>query len=73
LSNVVWLSVFVVTLLSVVCIFSMFSRAVKIANCSAWLLVHFLFSLHCIVLMFSPDLYIAIPEPTPLCDLLPLH
>ena len=71
LSNVVWLSVYIVTVLSVVWNFSMFSRSVNIANCSAWLFVHFFFSPHCIVLMLSPDLYTATPEPTPLSDLLP--
>ena len=71
LSNVVWLSVYIVTLLSVICTFSMCSRAVKIANCSAWLFVHFLFSLHYIVSVLSPNLYMATPELTPLSDLLP--
>ena len=57
--------------LSVVSTFSMYSRSVKIANCSAWLFVHFFFSLHCTVSVLSPDLYMATPKPTPLSDLLP--
>ena len=65
-SRVVWLSVYMVTDLSVVCMFSMYSSDFSIASCSAWLFVHILFNLYFKLLVWAPDLYTAMPAPTPI-------
>jgi len=51
--------------------FSVYSSALNIASCSAWLLVHHLFNLYCKLLKWLPDLNMAMPAPTPCSDLLP--
>jgi len=60
-----------VTNLSVVCVFSMYSSDFSIASCSAWLFVHLLFSLYFKLLMSMPDLNTAMPAPNSCFDLLP--
>jgi len=65
-SRVVWLPVYMMTALSVVCMFSMYSSDFSIASCSAWLFVHFLFNLYFKLLVWVPDLYTAMPAPTPI-------
>jgi len=71
LSNVVWLSVFIVNLVPVVSNF--FYAFQGCSNCKFFrlLFVHFLFSLHSTLLMLSPYLYMAKPEPTTSSDLFP--
>jgi len=49
----------------------MYSSDFSIASCSAWLFVHFLFNLYFKLLVWVPDLYTAMPAPTPCSDLLP--
>jgi len=71
LSNVILLSVYIVIFLSVLCVVSMHCSAVSIANCSAWLFVHFLFNRRCMLLIYCPDSKIAMPEPTLSSVLLP--
>ena len=46
------------------------SSALNIASCSAWLLVHPLFNLHCKLLKWLPDLNMVMPAPTSCSDLL---
>jgi hypothetical protein len=70
-SNVTWLSVNIVIVLSSISVFSMYSIAHSIANCSAWLFVHHLFNLYCKFLRCFPSLNIAMPAPTLCSDLLP--
>jgi len=55
------------------CSFSccMYSKAFKIAICSAWLLVRRTFSLYLSVVFRFPPVKMAIPEPTPASLLLP--
>ena len=60
-----------VAVLSSVCTFSVYSSALNIASCSAWLLVHLLFNLYFRLALWSPDLNMATPAPTPCSDLLP--
>ena len=44
-SSVIWLPVYTVAVFSPVCMLSVYFRAVSIANCSAWLLLHLFFNL----------------------------
>ena len=55
-SSVIRLPVYMVAVLSSVCMFSIYSIALNIANCSVWLLVHLLFNLYCRLLMRLPDM-----------------
>ena len=52
-------------------LFSLYSSALNIASCSAWLLVHRLFNLYCKLLKWLLDLNMAMRAPTPCFDLLP--
>jgi hypothetical protein len=70
-SRVIWLLVYIVTDLSVVCAFSMYSSDFRIASCSAWLFVHLLFSLYFKLLVCVHVLYMAMPAPNPCSDLMP--
>jgi len=60
-----------VAVLSSICMFSVYSSALNIASCSAWLLVHRLFNLYCKLLKWLLDLNMAMRAPTPCFDLLP--
>jgi len=64
-SSVIRLSVYMVAVLSSVSMFSVYSSALNIASCSAWLLVNLLFNLYFRLLMRLPDLNMAMPAPTP--------
>jgi len=70
-SSVIQLSVYMVVTLSSVCRFSVYSSALNIASCSAWLLMHLLFNLYFRLLMWVPYLNMVTPAPTPCSDLLP--
>ena len=50
----------------------MYCSAADIANCSAWLFVHLLFSRRWMLLVCRPDSKKAMPEPTPFSVLFPL-
>jgi hypothetical protein len=67
--SIIWLSVYMVAVMSSVCMFSVHSIAFNIAS-SAWLLVHRLFNLYFRLLIWVPDLYIAMPAPTQWSDFL---
>jgi hypothetical protein len=67
-SSVIRLSVYMVAVLSSVCRFSVYSSALSIPSCSAWLLVHLLFNLYIRLLFY---LNMTMPAPTPCTDLLP--
>ena len=69
-SSVIRLSVYMVAVLSSVSMFAVNSSALRIASCSAWLLVHLLFNLFFRLLMTWPNLNMTIPAPTPCSDLL---
>jgi hypothetical protein len=43
-SSIIWFSVYMVAVLSSVCMFSVYSSAFNLTRCSAWLLVHPLFN-----------------------------
>ena len=65
-SSVIWLSVYMAGVLSSVYRFSIYSSALTVASCSAWLLVHLLLNLYCRLVRCLPDLNMATPVPSQL-------
>jgi len=66
-SSVIWLPVYTVAVFPTVCMLSVYFRAVSIANCSAWLLLHLFFNMQWRILMWWPHSNIAMPAPTFWC------
>jgi len=62
--SVIRLSVYMVVVLFSVCRFPVYSSALTIASCSAYLLVHFLFNLYFRIFMCVPDLNMVTSAPT---------
>jgi len=70
-SNVIRLSVNICTVLSLVSMFCMFSKAFSIASCSAWLFEQRPSNLYFFLYVILSSLNITIPDPTPCSLLLP--